>query len=493
MATQNSIDSPLVLPVERGGTGAPTVEQSFDSLAPSTSKGDLIVYGSLGNIRLGAGEDGKILQADSTSEHGLVWADAPAGGGGGGVIEQVLGTAGEIDVTASTVAPVASLVPTGVVSGTYSNITLTVDQKGRITSASSGSGDATLAYTGVAGQITVTDNLIGLATTGVASGTYENVSLTVDSTGRISSISGDPQGILPIAKGGTALATATPNALLAVNSAGTAYTQIAPPTVDNSVLLGYTGSTPIWSNGPLGVGNGGVGATTLDPQSLLISNSGGTGIQSLSYNAPDIGFLLASGTADVNGAAQTTPGWTNGTTKLVGSSFNGVIVSGSSSTSGFQNVSPGTAGFVLTSNGTSAAPSFKAAYTPAVKSDQVTATNNLLPVVPAVQQFHPSAAKTWVRFTVSGGVVTASTGYNVNTVTRTGAGVFQILFITAFTTASYAVQVTAMSTDPTNAAIQPICSVRTLATGSVTINSVTSSSPAYTDFAEYYVVCFGTQ
>lgn len=76
----------------------------------------------------------------------------------------------------------------------------------------------------------------------------------------------------------------------------------------------------------------------------------------------------------------------------------------------------------------------------AVKADQTTSTSTTVPVNPAVQQFHPSAAKAWVTITGSTGAIQAS--YNVSGVVRNSAGDYTITFTTAFANANYAVLIT---------------------------------------------------
>lgn len=66
------------LPIARGGTGQTTQAAAFDALAPSTTKGDVIVFDGNDHVRLGVGTDGQVLGAESSAASGLAWV---AGGG----------------------------------------------------------------------------------------------------------------------------------------------------------------------------------------------------------------------------------------------------------------------------------------------------------------------------------------------------------------------------------------------------------------------------
>lgn len=78
----------------------------------------------------------------------------------------------------------------------------------------------------------------------------------------------------------------------------------------------------------------------------------------------------------------------------------------------------------------------------AVKLDMQAATDITLPVVPGVVQYHPGVVKAKANFTTVVGPV-LSDAYNVNTVTRSGVGVYVVTFAIPFATANYTVCVTA--------------------------------------------------
>jgi hypothetical protein len=64
------------LSISNGGTGQSIALNGFNALAPTTTKGDLIVRNNTSNVRLGVGTDGYFLIADSTQPEGVRWGSA---------------------------------------------------------------------------------------------------------------------------------------------------------------------------------------------------------------------------------------------------------------------------------------------------------------------------------------------------------------------------------------------------------------------------------
>lgn len=95
------------LPVANGGTGQSTTTAAFDGLAPTTTKGDLIVHDGTNNIRVAVGADGTVLTADSGQTSGYTFTsplinpmttegDIIVGGASGAATRVAIGAANTI-------------------------------------------------------------------------------------------------------------------------------------------------------------------------------------------------------------------------------------------------------------------------------------------------------------------------------------------------------------------------------------------------------------
>lgn len=91
--------------IANGGTGQTAQTAAFDALAPTTTKGDIIVHNGTDNIRLAVGTNDQVLTADSAETSGLKWA--ASGGGAGGPTTKV--TTASQNTTSTSLVDITSL------------------------------------------------------------------------------------------------------------------------------------------------------------------------------------------------------------------------------------------------------------------------------------------------------------------------------------------------------------------------------------------------
>ena len=123
--------------------------------------------------------------------------------------------------------------------------------------------------------------------------------------------------------------------------------------------------------------------------------------------------------------------------------------------------------------------------TAAAAADQAAATSTTAAVTPAVQQLHKSALKAWVRFVGTTGAISAS--YNVTSVTRTGVGLYTIVFVIAMTDANFGVVGSGSNSPATN-----ITGITGYSPTTAQVQITTAYSQSTTsDFTAVYVAIFG--
>jgi hypothetical protein len=206
--------------IAKGGTGQTTQTAGFDALAPTTTKGDIIVNDGTNNVRLPAGTNNYVLTADSAQASGVKWAAAAAG-----TVTSVTGTA-PISVATGTSNPVISITA-GSSSGQAlrwngsawaAGFIAMTDLRSTVTGgnsfATSCAASQTLVYNSV-GDVMSCSN-IAIANTQVSG-------LGTLSTKSAASLTADVSGTLPVANGGTGTTTGsiTGTGALTFTSGGT--------------------------------------------------------------------------------------------------------------------------------------------------------------------------------------------------------------------------------------------------------------------------------
>lgn len=124
----------------------------------------------------------------------------------------------------------------------------------------------------------------------------------------------------------------------------------------------------------------------------------------------------------------------------------------------------------------------------ATQAEQEAASSVAVAVSPGRQQYHPSAAKAWVRFNGTG-TLAIGTSYNVSSVTDGGAGIYTPNYTTNFSNNVYAAVVSIGTQNETGRHVL----VTATAVSSCTVQVSNLADNANVDSAIVSVVCYGDQ
>ena len=260
--------------IAQGGTGQSDKTSAFDSLAPTTTKGDMIVYTGTDNIRLPVGTDGQILVADSTETGGVKWFTSS----GSGTVTSVgisppafltagspVTSAGNITLSYSGTAIPVSSGGTGLTAIGTANQVLKVNAGGTALEYGTpiGTGDVTGPASSTNAQITL------------FSGTTGKVVQAATTTGMVKATSGviaaAVAGVDYVAPSG---ALGTPSSGNLVNTTGYDVANLANLGSGVATALGQT----IGSNGAPVLFNGALGT----PSSATLTNATGLPLSGVS-------------------------------------------------------------------------------------------------------------------------------------------------------------------------------------------------------------------